>query len=400
MNARSTSLRGTGVKESAEAGQEVAFCGVTLPPSSCARTNDSRWGSTQQQDSKNDLTPPKSVLMNGEDSRLFGCVKTMGSAENLGLLFMAIYAFSTALTAVFVKLAAATGLSTWEIIFVRSVVLTLACVVQLVRTGDMPWGDRVTLLNMRGILGVGSLSCLFFAMRHLPLADAIVFTFLAPVLITIASPFVLQEKTGNQWLPVLGAVLGVLLICQPSFLFGQSRLKFIGVLFGVMHASFSAAAKMLVRALKEENTEIKMLYLAVYSAVVSGAALLVDVGQWITPNWYQAALLLGCGLTGIAVQAFLTLSLERVKAAAGMNISYSAIIWSELAGICLFNEIPNAWAIVGTVAVLCSTVASGLVQNSPGNSSNSTPGTPATPKSMEDTEALLPNERRCKSSVL
>ena len=56
------------------------------------------------------------------------------------------------------------------------------------------------------------------------------------------------------------------------------------------------------------------------------------------------------------------MGLERLQAAAAMSIMYSGIIWSELAGICLFNEIPNAWAIAGTVIVLCSTLYSSLKQ--------------------------------------
>lgn len=82
------------------------------------------------------------------------------------------------------------------------------------------------------------------------------------------------------------------------------------------------------------------------------------------------------GLSGLGVQVFMTLSLERLKAAAGMSITYSAIIWSELAGILLFNEIPNAWAIVGTIIVLSSTLYSSLKQ-----AMRATTQVPTTPKS-------------------
>lgn len=99
------------------------------------------------------------------------------------------------------------------------------------------------MLNARGVLGMCSVMSLFFAVRYLPVADAIVFTFLSPVIILVASPYVLGEETGNQWLPVLLATTGVLLICQPSFLFGHARLSYVGVMFGLMHACISAAAK-------------------------------------------------------------------------------------------------------------------------------------------------------------
>lgn len=99
------------------------------------------------------------------------------------------------------------------------------------------------MLHVRGVLGMGSVVSLFFAIRNLPVADAIVFTFISPIIIMVAAPYLLQEHTGNHWLPVLLATVGVLLICQPSFLFGEARLSFIGVLCGGCHATVSAMAK-------------------------------------------------------------------------------------------------------------------------------------------------------------
>ena len=52
---------------------------------------------------------------------------------------------------------------------------------------------------------------------------------------------------------------------------------------------------MLIRALKEEPTEVKMLYLATYCIVVSGLAMVIDGRQWTPPNTEQALLLVGCG---------------------------------------------------------------------------------------------------------
>lgn len=101
------------------------------------------------------------------------------------------------------------------------------------------------MLSLGGLLGSGTITALFFAVRYLPIADAIVFTFLAPVLITVAAPSVLGEDSGSQWLPVLGAMLGVVFICQPSLLFGHGRLTGLGVITGSLHTTFSAAEKVL-----------------------------------------------------------------------------------------------------------------------------------------------------------
>lgn len=99
------------------------------------------------------------------------------------------------------------------------------------------------MLHVRGILGMGAILSLFFTIKYLPVADAVVFSFLAPVIVTAAAPYVLREDSGNQGLPILAATVGVLLVCQPSFLFGHARLNWIGVMCGGMYAATSASAQ-------------------------------------------------------------------------------------------------------------------------------------------------------------
>ena len=40
---------------------------------------------------------------------------------------------------------------------------------------------------------------------------------------------------------------------------------------------------------------MKIIYLSVYSIILSGSALAADQKQWTMPSAYQSALLVGCG---------------------------------------------------------------------------------------------------------
>lgn len=62
------------------------------------------------------------------------------------------------------------------------------------------------------------------------------------------------------------------------------------------HFLRTAALQMVVRALKEEHTAVKMLYLASYGTVISVVAMVADNHQWTVPDLKQAALLLLCGV--------------------------------------------------------------------------------------------------------
>ena len=123
-----------------------------------------------------------------------------------------------------------------------------------VRAGANPLGNRRGLLIARGTLGYGSITCFFLACQLLPLADATTFTFLAPLLVALFSPCVLQEHPGLAVAVVLPVcITGVLLIAQPSFLFGgggepaapgaPARLRALGLTVGLLQPFFSASAK-------------------------------------------------------------------------------------------------------------------------------------------------------------
>jgi EamA-like transporter family len=112
--------------------------------------------------------------------------------------------------------------------------------------GDSPLGVRRGLLVLRGSLGYASITCFFLACQRLPLADATTLTFLAPLVAASLSPWVLAERPGVAAAVAIPACLaGVLLLTQPSFVFGGggARLSGTGLAFGLMQPLFSASAK-------------------------------------------------------------------------------------------------------------------------------------------------------------
>ena len=53
---------------------------------------------------------------------------------------------------------------------------------------------RRGLLALRGVFGFGAIGCYFFAVTMLPLNDAMVITFLAPLVVALSSPIVIKEQ--------------------------------------------------------------------------------------------------------------------------------------------------------------------------------------------------------------
>ncbi|HSN85038.1 MAG TPA: DMT family transporter, partial [Polyangiales bacterium] len=113
-------------------------------------------------------------------------------------------------------------LPTMELVLGR-VVVTLVMSWWVIRSlGIHPWGNDKKLLLTRGFAGFMGLSCYFYAISHLPLADATVIQFCNPMLAALFAVFALKEPL--RWIEVVATVfsmVGVVLVAQPTFLFEQ-----------------------------------------------------------------------------------------------------------------------------------------------------------------------------------
>lgn len=88
-------------------------------------------------------------------------------------------------------------------------------------------------------------------MQLLPVTDALVLGLLSPILVAAASPLVLGEPAGRGVALALPlCVVGVVLVAQPSFLFGgggAGALSLVGVAVGIAQVCVWAVPPALLR---------------------------------------------------------------------------------------------------------------------------------------------------------
>ena len=92
---------------------------------------------------------------------------------------------------------------------------------------------------LRGFLGFGGNGGYFWTVTLLPLNDAIVLTFLAPMWVAVLSPLLLRERPGRfTFVAIPLCLLGVCLIAQPQM--GASdkvaHLRVAGIIVGLFQA--------------------------------------------------------------------------------------------------------------------------------------------------------------------
>ena len=169
--------------------------------------------------------------------------------------------FFSAMT-VFAKFAGE-RLPTMELVLARVLVSLVMSWWAIRRLGIYPWGNHKTLLLMRGFAGFMGLSCYFYAINRLPLADATVIQFCNPMLAALIASVALKERLrGLDVFATLFSMAGVVLVAQPSFLFASGvPLDPVAVVIGVVGAIFSAISYVVIRRLgSTEHHMVCLLY--------------------------------------------------------------------------------------------------------------------------------------------
>jgi drug/metabolite transporter (DMT)-like permease len=273
-----------------------------------------------------------------------------GSAFPVGLRYMVTGAFFFSVMSLLVKLAGQ-RLPSQEIVLARSLVMAVLAYAMLRRRGIAVLGVRRRLLVLRGLLGFGALSCFYYALIHLPLADATVLQYTNPAFAAVFAVVLLAERMrGREVASVALSLAGVLLVARPMFLFGSgSALDAVAVGVGLLGAVLSGAAYVVVRMLGTEHYMVVIFYFAVISV---GLSLPATALHAVVPTPLEALLLVGVGLSTHAGQVFMTRGLHLERAGRATAAALIQIVFAAVWGALVFATMPAGLAMVGAGLVI------------------------------------------------
>lgn len=244
-------------------------------------------------------------------------------------------------------------LSSLEIVLVRSV-LTLGMSWALLYRKKIPiWGEHRLLLTLRGLFGFTALSCFFYSVTQLPLAEATVIQFTNPVFTALFAAFFLGEKAGAKlWLSIALAFGGVLAITRPAILFGMAEAGHIPpavVAIGLGGAMATGLAYVLVRKLAPLENEMVIVF---YFPLVAVPGSLLLLKEWVPPTGREWLLLVGIAITAQWGQIYLTRGMQELAAAKATVVLYSQLVFATLWGLVFLGQPPGVLTVAGAVLVL------------------------------------------------
>jgi drug/metabolite transporter (DMT)-like permease len=272
-----------------------------------------------------------------------------------GARYMALSALAFSAMTVLVKLAGA-RLPTQEIVFVRSLVSLAISLALLRRAGVLPWGNRRWLLLLRGLWGYAALSCVFYAVTHLPLAEATMIQYLHPSFTALLAAIALCERADRSLAASIAlGTAGVALVVRPDFLFGglAAPLDPWAVSAALGGAFLTAVAYVGVRELS--RSEHPLVIVLWFPLVAAPASLPAVIAQGVWPRGIEWLWLAGIGLLAQLGQLWLTRGLVLVRAGRATALSYLQIAFAVGWGALVFGEVPGPWTFAGALLIAAGT---------------------------------------------
>ncbi|MDE0920079.1 MAG: DMT family transporter [Arenicellales bacterium] len=208
--------------------------------------------------------------------------------------------------------------------------------------------QQTALQWIRPLFLVLSISSLFVGLKFLPLAEAVILGFMAPLFITaLAHPLLGERVSIHRWIAVVVGLIGVGIVIRPGS--GIWHWAAIMPLAGAL--SFGLFQLSTRRLAKTESTDGMLYYTGVAGLVWS--TLLVPF-FWAETQPMHWLVFLGTGVLGAVAHLCMIQAFERAQASLLAPFNYSKLLWSILLGYLVFDELPTANTLGGTTLIIAA----------------------------------------------
>lgn len=189
------------------------------------------------------------------------------------------------------------------------------------------------------------------ALQMMPFVDLSAVVWVAPVLVTALSVFILGEHVSLAgWLSVLAGMAGVwVIVSQAGIDFSWAML--IPFLAALTNALYQVATRMLRLADPPMTT---LFYTGIAGTIICTGFLPFVA---ILPNVNDAALMALLGGLGVSSHFCLIRAFNAAPANVVAPFGYTSLLWATLFGLLIFSEVPGVGTIIGAALI----VGAGLV---------------------------------------
>ena len=201
----------------------------------------------------------------------------------------------------------------------------------------------------RGVLGAGVMFCGYYALTHLPLADAVAISYARPLFLIVLAVLFLGERVHlRRWTATAVGFLGVLVMMRPA---GGIEFASLVALAGTL---IIAVVNVLVKKLAATDSPVTiLLYFGIVSTI---ATALPALAVWRAPTAPELMLLVFVGAAGVSAQTCMIRGLRLGEATAVIPFDYFRLLIAGALGFLVFAETPDRWTLIGAVVIVAATL--------------------------------------------
>ena len=213
---------------------------------------------------------------------------------------------------------------------------------------NLTWTEQPRLQLIRGLLLFCANILFFYSISVISLAKALTLAFIAPLIVTILSPILLNENVGfRRWAAVITGFIGSLIVLRPGFV--EINLASIAALgTGVLYGFYLIVTKKLH---KSDHPLLTLLLTGVVGAII-GSLIMPIV--WVQPSITEWYMMFAIGFFASIGHLFLILSLRFADASKLAPFGYFEIVTNIIIGYYYFNHLPDLFHFIGLFIIIAS----------------------------------------------
>ncbi len=205
---------------------------------------------------------------------------------------------------------------------------------------------RLKLHMLRALVSVCALSCFYFAVSRVGLAESILLNASSPLFIGVLAVFMLGERLDRTTALVLVlGFCGVFLILKPGTALFQ-----MGAVAAALSGLFVAFAKIFIRKMADTEPVLRtVFYFSAFSTLYCFVPLL---WLWQTPSAYSVHCMILAAAFATIGQTLLTYAYTHNNAAHVAPFSYVTVVLGGALGWLFWREVPSPSSVAGAALVI------------------------------------------------
>lgn len=264
-----------------------------------------------------------------------------------GIWFMMIAMFIFSVINVLIKDSIA-DFDPAQLVFFRCFFATIPTGIYLILQDhwETPSSSDWKIHIIRAILFALGLYLLFYGIGMLPLSTSISLYFSTTFFLVILSYPILKERVNlYQCGAVVIGFLGVLIISQPGW-----NVLYGGVVCMIVGSGMDSAHNLFGRRLSTSQNSSMISFLG--SLLPAGILVFALPSIWMTPSPRGWVALIGLGIGGGIGQLCITLAYQRAPAGILAPTIYTALLWSVLLDVFIYNNWPDISFVIGCCMII------------------------------------------------